>query len=361
MNTKCPNCSGELFESNDRFKCRACGSSFSQLELDELRADLAKRQAAFAQRPPVANHAAAVQKTAPTQAPAGNQKAAAANQTTTIRSFKPTPRTTKQTSVKPNATTQGADLNREMCGADLFATSINGVMEIMCFEDGEHCCSGSGSMITPDGYALTNAHVVIDGDGVFTEILVHIAGEDVPATVEALGKEPYMDEGVDLALLKLDYVPDNAIALPFGDFSKVRIGETVYTIGNSKGEGTCITRGIISDIERGEERLFMTDCSTNPGNSGGPVFNEDGLVIGTHVAARVDAVGMKYGIPSYQAIEFLRSCGLNVGGLVRESEQNPKCPNPTCGSRNTDVVNGIAHCNSCDREWGVGEPTFGRK
>ncbi|MBR0348325.1 MAG: trypsin-like peptidase domain-containing protein, partial [Clostridia bacterium] len=95
----------------------------------------------------------------------------------------------------------------------------------------------------------------------------------------------------DIAVIRLTKMPGRATPLRFGDSSKVRTGERIYIIGNSLGEGTCITSGIISDNDRNGQ--FMYDSATNGGNSGGPVFDEDGHVIATHVRGKLDGRGIK--------------------------------------------------------------------
>ena len=106
-------------------------------------------------------------------------------------------------------------------------------------------------------------------------------------------------DGLDVAVVKLSKMPRKATCVKVGSSAKIKHGENIYYIGNSLGEGLCITRGIISDPKRetGHGERIMTDAATNPGNSGGPLFNEAGEVIGIHVSARANAVGMKYAIP----------------------------------------------------------------
>lgn len=90
----------------------------------------------------------------------------------------------------------------------------------------------------------------------------------------------------------------------------VRNGQKLYVIGNALGMGTCITSGIISDKRRmvnGKPRL-MTDCAANHGNSGGPVFDEDGRVIGAIVAGIDSAKGMNFAIPADVIEDFLEKC-----------------------------------------------------
>ena len=195
-----------------------------------------------------------------------------------------------------------------MSGADLFERCVNGVLEIYII-DGKTCFSGSGYLVNDEGYAVTNSHVVVNNGKVASECMVTIAGEKVRARVlQALTKSDFTSNK-DLALIRLEKVPPKARPICFGDSSKVRTGENIYIIGNSLGRGTLMTRGIISDNDRGGQ--FMYDSATNGGNSGGPVFNEDGCVIATHVAGSLsnsgekNVQGMNIGIPCTYAKALL--------------------------------------------------------
>lgn len=194
-------------------------------------------------------------------------------------------------------------------GADVFEKNINGILEIR-WQDSRYIHSGSGFLISRDGYCVTNAHVVTydDGRSVGT-VSVKICGEDVKGTVVALGDNAHGNgRGDDLALLKLSRIPAGVKVLDFEDFSNVRIGEKVFVIGNSLGYGTCITSGIVSDKERNVNghMLLMTDCAVNGGNSGGPMFNEKGRVIGAIVSGIDKAEGMNFAIPSKTVTAFIK-------------------------------------------------------
>lgn len=209
------------------------------------------------------------------------------------------------------ASTAGADL-----GAEIYENNIGGVLEITV-RVGRGVGSGSGYLISSDGYAITNSHVVLHGNEVVRQCNVKLCGENVTAQVIAVGARGEGDFCTvrDLALIKLNRVPSGAVPMRFGDYNKLRIGERMFVIGNSLGYGTCITSGIVSDKGRGG--LLMYDCSTNPGNSGGPVYNSEGKIIGTHVAGqRVEsgekAQGMNKAIPVSDVEEFLSRCGHRV-------------------------------------------------
>lgn len=206
-------------------------------------------------------------------------------------------------------------------GADVFDKNINGVLEIMAAGK-KGSWSGSGYIISEKGFAITNAHVAADDDGKpCQKMIVMVCKQQISATVVALADDKAgHGSGVDLALIKLAKMPLSATALAFEDFANVRNGEKVYVIGNSLGDGSCITSGIVSDRRRtlnGKE-LLMTDCAINGGNSGGPIFNEKGLVIGTICSSRLKAdgsetKGMNYAVPGDIVQQFIEQIQRHKG------------------------------------------------
>ncbi len=199
-------------------------------------------------------------------------------------------------------------------GERVFDVAKNAVVELKC-SFGTKACSGSGYMITDDGYCVTNTHVVTDSAtyAAARGVTAKIAGESVAATVIALGDDRGgRGRGIDLALIRLARVPRGAQKVTMGDFKDVRNGQTVYVVGNSLGMGTCITKGIVSDRQRLIEGdvLLMTDCAINPGNSGGPMFDSSARVIGTIVSGIDNAEGMNFAIPVDDVKTFLRKAGL---------------------------------------------------
>jgi len=137
--------------------------------------------------------------------------------------------------------------------------------------------SGSGFIITDDGYILTNYHVVEGAE----KITVETYGGD-KYTAELVG----YDESNDIAVLKVD--AKNMTPVVFGDSDKIAVGEDVVAIGNPLGElHFSLTRGVISALDRDVSfsgnmhlKLIQTDCAINSGNSGGALFNMYGEVIG---------------------------------------------------------------------------------
>jgi serine protease Do len=153
---------------------------------------------------------------------------------------------------------------------------------------------GSGVIISSDGKILTNAHVVdgIRGGDVKLEVKTS-DGRTFPATV--LGK----DKELDIALIKI-----GATHMPFaklGDSDTVRIGEWVVAIGNPLGLEHTVTQGIISAKGRklmgGVESFLQTDAAINRGNSGGPLLNLRGEVVGINTAIRPDGQNIGFAVP----------------------------------------------------------------
>ncbi|SMH52279.1 DegQ family serine endoprotease [Azospirillum agricola] len=156
---------------------------------------------------------------------------------------------------------------------------------------------GSGFVIdAKNGYVVTNNHVVQDAD----EITV-ILQDDTNIKAELVGR----DAKTDLALLKIK-TSHPLVAVPFGDSDAMRVGDWVLAIGNPFGLGGSVTAGIISarqrNIDAGPYDDFLqTDASINRGNSGGPMFNLNGEVIGINTAIfspSGGSVGIGFAIPS---------------------------------------------------------------
>ncbi|MGH6798005.1 MAG: trypsin-like peptidase domain-containing protein, partial [Roseiarcus sp.] len=134
---------------------------------------------------------------------------------------------------------------------------------------------GSGFVIDPSGIVITNNHVVGDANDI---VVIFTDGRKLKATV--IGKDPK----VDVAVLKVE--SDKPLkTVKFGDSDKMRVGDGVMAVGNPFGLGETVTAGIISarnrNIDSGPYDDFLqTDASINKGNSGGPLFNLQGEVIG---------------------------------------------------------------------------------
>ncbi len=181
---------------------------------------------------------------------------------------------------------------------------------------------GSGFVIDPSGIVVTNNHVIADAD----EIIVNFA-DGTKLKAELLGR----DEKVDLAVLRVK--PKAPLkAVNFGDSDKTRVGEWVIAIGNPFGLGGSVTVGVVSARNRNIESslyddFIQTDAAINRGNSGGPLFNLQGEVIGINTAIFSQtggSIGIGFAIPANTVtplIKQLRESGEIQRGWIGVSIQ----------------------------------------
>lgn len=160
----------------------------------------------------------------------------------------------------------------------------------------EQKTEASGFIIDPSGLIVTNRHAVTDATDV---IVILNDGTRLRATVLATAEQ------ADIALLKVD--ADLALpAVTFGDSDQLRPGDRVFAIGNPLGQGSSVTSGIVSALDRNTQEseassFFQIDAAINHGNSGGPVVDTDGRVVGVSTALdspSTGSVGIGYAIPS---------------------------------------------------------------
>ncbi|HMJ32958.1 MAG TPA: trypsin-like peptidase domain-containing protein [Baekduia sp.] len=193
-------------------------------------------------------------------------------------------------------------------------------------QTGQGTATGSGFVVTSDGKIITNEHVV---DGA-TQVTVKLGtnGKEQPATVVAA------DASKDLALLQVDAGSAKLHALSFGDSSSVQIGDATYAIGNPYGLDHTLTSGIVSALNRDIQApdgtpikgAIQTDAALNPGNSGGPLLDADGKVIGVNSQIATSGssaggesgnVGIGFAIPAKIVQDFIAnptSSGATQGG-----------------------------------------------
>jgi serine protease Do len=159
---------------------------------------------------------------------------------------------------------------------------------------------GSGFIIDKAGYIVTNSHVVADADKI--SVTLH---DDTVVDAKLVGR----DEKTDIALLKITTTKP-LTAVPWGDSDAVRVGDWAVAIGNPFGLGGTVTAGIISararDIDAGQYDDFLqTDAAINRGNSGGPLFNLAGEVVGVNTAI-FSPSGMSVGVGFAAAANLLK-------------------------------------------------------
>jgi putative serine protease PepD len=213
-----------------------------------------------------------------------------------------------------------------MSAQEIYDQNIGGVVEVVSTfsggydmwgqSTGEQQGIGTGFVVSEDGYILTNAHVVSESGATASEVTVVFKGEgedgaQVPATIVG------SDESTDVALLKID--PSQAPELTvvkLGDSSAVAVGEQVVAIGNPLGLDFSLSSGVVSATDRELESPngatitggIQTDAAINSGNSGGPLFNASGEVIGINeqIASQGGGnEGIGFAVPINTAVQVM--------------------------------------------------------
>lgn len=196
----------------------------------------------------------------------------------------------------------------------LIESVIDSVVEVELVRGGAIAGEGSGVVLDTDGHILTNFHVIETALTEGHEIIARLP-DGSAATATVLGTDP----ASDLAVIQADF--DASVLQPatLADSDTVRVGDEVFAIGNPFAQESTVTSGIVSAIGRVTESSFtdrsilnviQTDAALNPGNSGGPLFNASGEVIGINTSITGPQgfrgnVGLGFAVPSNIATRFL--------------------------------------------------------
>ena len=170
---------------------------------------------------------------------------------------------------------------------------------------------GSGVIATPDGYLLTNNHVIEGADDIEVQLT-----DGRTATAKLIGTDPE----TDVAVLKIDL--DRVPAISFGNIENLQVGDVVLAIGNPFGVGQTVTSGIVSALGRDQlgintfENFIQTDAAINPGNSGGALVDAAGNLVGINTAIYSrsgGSLGIGFAIP-------VDTARLVMEGLIRDGQ-----------------------------------------
>jgi serine protease Do len=204
---------------------------------------------------------------------------------------------------------------------------------------------GTGFIVSGDGYIATNKHVIIDPEAEYTVLM----NDEKKYPAKVVAEDPTMD----LAVLKIE--AKNLTAVDLGDSANLKVGQTVIAIGNALGEfRNTVSTGVISGLARtvtaggagfGSEQLvgvIQTDASINSGNSGGPLLNLAGQVIGINTAMAQGAENIGFAIPINEVKNTIESVKKN-GRIIR----------PWLGVRYVIINKNLAQANKLSVDYGA--------
>ena len=222
------------------------------------------------------------------------------------------------------ATASARPISADLNARQVYDASKNAVTYIVA-DTPQGQATGSGFVVSKDGLIVTNDHVV---EGA-SQVQVKIGTSNKAQAATVLGADPSRD----LALLKVD--ASNLQTLSLGDSSSVGVGDPTYAIGNPFGLDHTLTTGIVSALQRQLQApdgatisgAIQTDAALNPGNSGGPLINADGKVIGVNSqiqtgsssGAEAGNVGIGFAIPSNTVKSFISEA--KSGKLAPQAQQ----------------------------------------
>jgi putative serine protease PepD len=228
-------------------------------------------------------------------------------------------------------TASARPISADLDARQIYNASKNAVTYIVA-DTPQGQATGSGFVVSKDGLIVTNDHVV---DGA-SQVQVKIGTSDKAQAAQVIGADPSRD----LALLKVD--AGNLPTLALGDSSSVGVGDPTYAIGNPFGLDHTLTTGIVSALQRSLQApdgatisgAIQTDAALNPGNSGGPLLDSSGKVIGVNSqiqtgsssGAEAGNVGIGFAIPASTVKSFIAEA--KAGKLAPQTEQPQQQSDP---------------------------------
>lgn len=199
------------------------------------------------------------------------------------------------------------DLLQASVGEDfsgIIEESVKSVVTIMT-DSGQ----GTGFFVSDEGYIATNAHVLADISGGLANDIVAITSDKKILDAVFLG----YDADLDVALLK---IPGDYNSFRFANSDRVQVGEKVVAIGNPLGLQFSVSQGIVSAVHRpglgNEDAYIQTDAALNPGNSGGPLINQEGEVIGINNFKISEGESLGFALESNYLAEAINEISLDV-------------------------------------------------
>jgi S1-C subfamily serine protease len=216
-------------------------------------------------------------------------------------------------------------------GVGVYAKSAPSVVLVLCTNT-EGTSNGTGSVISTTGLVLTNVHVVQGATGCFGILkptgFASISAETPMYPLKLIALDPTKD----LALVQFQTQIPGLKPIPIGQMSNIQIGQEVHAIGHPRGNYWTYTKGVISQVRLQEKGLspvvadaIQTQTPISPGNSGGPLLNNDGYLIGVNTWARTDAQNINFAVAVSEVIAFIQRVnkGENPPPKVSESPKSP--------------------------------------
>jgi S1-C subfamily serine protease len=196
---------------------------------------------------------------------------------------------------------------------------------------------GSGSLISSDGFILTNWHVVEGATDVYVVFKPTTEGAEPTKDEIRLGRVVKLNPIADLALVKVAEVPTGRRAIRIGDGSDISIGIDAHAIGHPNGEAWTYTKGVISQYrigfewtigtERHKADVVQTQTPINPGDSGGPLLDDNGTLIGVNTMTTTGAQGLNFAVSADEAKRFI--------GRPNQAGERPEVAKQTCETKET--------------------------